>query len=205
MPFYLCQAGGTMNSAFPWSFRMVMSSSSGESAAESNWHASILAMFNSAPFLALVPASTELTYTYSSTLDSTFHQTTKTQSTAAVSGSATASLPYHVAEVVTWRTGFATRYGRGRWYLPPLATSALATAGYVLSTTAVTDIVGAVNAAIAAWAGVLNPVLLHRKATKNGPGALSTDPIVSGDVPNGLDTQRRRGDKLVPVRSSLTF
>lgn len=205
MPFYRCVAGGTLNSSFPWSFSMVMSSSEGESAVETAWHASITDMIGSTGLVALIPADTALTYTYSSTLDSTFHQTTKTQTNATLPGTGGASLPYHVAEVVTWRTSFATRYGRGRWYLPPLTTAAMAAGGYILSSTAQGDIVTAVNAAITAWSGVLNPVLLHRKGTRSGPGPLSTDPIVGGDVPNGLDVQRRRADKFTPARTSLTF
>lgn len=205
MTFYKCTAGGTMDSAFPWSFGMVMSSSQAEAAVEANWHGSMTAMFNSATFQALVPTTVVLTYTSSSTLDSHFHQTTKTRTNATVAGTATTSLPPHVSEVVTWRTAFSTRYGTGRWYLPPLSTGALATGGYLLSSAAVTDIVGAVNIAVAAWSGVINPVLLHRKGSKTGPGPLSTDPITGGDVPNAFDTQRRRADKLVPARVSLTF
>jgi hypothetical protein len=194
-----------MNGSFPWSFRMIMSSSSGESAVEQNWHGAIQAMFGSAPFIALVPDGTLWTYTSSSTLDSTFHQTTKTTTNTNVPGTATTSLPYHVASVVTWRTAFSAKYGRGRWYLPALSTGALATGGYAMSATAATDVAGAVNAAIAAWAGVLNPVLWHAKGSKTGPGPNSTDPIIGGDVPSGFDTQRRRADKLVPVRVALTF
>jgi hypothetical protein len=114
-------------------------------------------------------------------------------------------MPYHIASVVTWRTGFAARYGHGRWYLPGFATTALATGGYTMAAAAAADVQAAVNIAIAAWSGILNPVLYHAKGTKNGPGANSTDPIVAGDVPNGFDTQRRRGDKFVPTRLSLTF
>jgi hypothetical protein len=110
-----------------------------------------------------------------------------------------------VGEVVTWRTAQATKWGRGRWYLPTIGSTALATAGFVLSATAVADIVAAVNAGLAIWVSSLNFQILHRKNTLSGPAALTLTPIASGDVSNKLVIQRRRADKFVPTRSNLTF
>ena len=205
MANYLCVAGGTLGSSFPWSFRSYVQSAGSESAVQAAWNSGIDAMFTSTGFAALLPTDVEATYTYTSTMNANWKQTTKTQNDISLAGSASTSLPYHVSEVVTWRTAQATKYGHGRWFLPPLAVTALASGGFYLSNAAVVDIVTAVNAAITAWGSEVNLLILHRNGTKSGPGALTTDPVIGGDVPDGLDTQRRRADKRVPARTALTF
>ena len=205
MPNYLHQAGGTLAGGFPWSINMVSTSSSSESAAQTTWDSGIVAMWGSSAFNALVPASTRLTFTSTSTANALFKQTTKTVTTHNTPGTATAGLPYQVAEVVSWRSAQATKWGRGRWYLPGLGTGALAAAGFVLSTTAVGDVVAAVNAGLAIWVASLDFQILHRKATLSGPLADTLTPISAGDVADKLVILRRRGDKYVPVRTALTF
>jgi len=206
MPNYLHVAAGTMEGAWPWSFRWYSTSTVTESVAETSWSAGIAAMFATAGFLPMYGTQTVLTETSTSTMDSAWHQTTKTTTTHSQAGSATQSLPLHTAVVVTWRTANATRSGRGRWYLPALSVGSLATNGYVLSSTAVGEVVSAVNVFLGSIAGTLNPVLLHRHGNKSGTlPALSTSPIISGDVGDGYDVQRRRGDKRVEARQSLTF
>lgn len=205
MPNYLHTAGGTLEGGFPWSIGMVSTSTDGESAAQTVWDNGVVAMWNTAAFNALMPAGTILTYTQTSTANASFKQTTKTTNTHNTPGSATAGLPFQAAEVVTWRTAQATKWGRGRWYLPTIGTGALATAGFVLSATAVSDIVTAVNAGLTVWVASLNFQILHRKNTLTGPLANTLTPIASGDVSNKLVIQRRRADKYVPTRSVLTF
>jgi hypothetical protein len=205
VPNYLHQAGGTLEGGFPWSIGMVSTSSAAESAAETSWSAAIQAMWAVSGFIDLVPAGTVLTYTSSSTASADFKQTTKTTTDLSLAGNATAGLPYQVAEVVTWRTTSATKWGRGRWYLPPLSPTALATAGFVLSAAAVTAIVDGVNAAIAEWSGTLNPQILHRKNTISGPTADTLTAISGGDVSDKCVIQKRRADKYVPTRTALTF
>lgn len=205
MPNYLHWAGGTINSSFPWSIRMYSTSSSSEAAAETTWSSAIAALFDSSGFAALLPSTVNMDSTYTSTMSAAWKQTTKTTTSASLVGGATQSLPYRTCEIVTWDTAQATRYGRGRWYLPCLAVGALATDGYTLSSTAQNDIVTAVNAFLTASVGSLQFVILHRRGTKTGPGPLTTDNIVSGSVPNTFASQRRRADKVVPTRVSLTF
>jgi hypothetical protein len=205
MPNYLHKAGGTLQGGFPWSIGMVSTSSSTESAAQTNWDSGIVALFTSSAYHALLPTGTELTYTSTSTASATFTQTTKTQSTHSTAGTATAGLPFQASTVVTWRTAQATKWGRGRWYLPTIGVTALATAGFVLSSTAQGNIVTAVNAGLAIWVGTLNFQILHRKNTLHGPSAFTLTPITAGDVADKLVIQRRRGDKYTPVRSTLTF
>lgn len=205
MPNYLHKAGGTLEGGFPWSIGMVSTSSDSEAAAQTVWDNGIVAMWGTASFIALMPTGTTLTYTSTSTASAAFKQTTKTTTTHSTAGTATAGLPFQAAEVVTWRTAQFTKWGRGRWYLPTIGTGALATAGFTLSTTAVSDIVAAVNAGLAVWVGALNFQILHRKNTLSGPAALTLTPIASGDVSNKLVIQRRRADKFTPTRSALTF
>lgn len=198
-------AHGVIDTAFTWSFGMYSISGATESSAESSWHNGVNAMFTTSAFAALLPVGVNLLGTYTSTMSAAWKQTTKTQTLATISGTATTSLPPHVAEVVTWRAAAATRYGRGRWYLPCLATTSLATGGYIMSSAAQGDIVSAVNALLSTTVGTLQFVLLHRHGTKSGPGPLTTDNIVAGDVGNTFDTQRRRAEKIVVTRSPLTF
>lgn len=204
MPFYLHEAHGLQNSAFPWSIHSVSSSSATESAAQTAWDAAIVAMWGSAGFNALVPTGTTLTGTSTSTANASFKQTTKTSSSHSTPGTATTALSYHTCEIVTFRSNQATKYGHARWYLPALGTAALATGGYILSAATMTSMQTAVNAFLTGIRGTLTLVVLHRKATLHGPGALTTDNVISADMPNSLAVQRRRADKAVPTRTSLT-
>jgi hypothetical protein len=162
-------------------------------------------MFGLAGFAALVPSTVEVTFTSTSTANAAFKQTTKTTTTHAIVGTGGAGLPYQVGEVVTWRSAQATKWGRARWYLPPMTAAALAAGGFVLAAASVTQIVDAVNAGLTNWVGTLNFQILHRKNTLSGPAALTLTPISSGDVADKLVIQRRRADKLLPTRSALTF
>lgn len=205
MPNYLHKAGGTLEGGFPWSIGMVSTSSASESAAETSWSGGIQAMFGLTGLAALIPAGTVLTYTSTSTASADFKQTTKTTTDLDIAGTGGAGLPYQVAEVVTWRSAQATKWGRGRWYLPPLTADALASAGFVLAAGSVTEIVDGVNAFLTATVATLSFQILHRKATISGPGADTLTPIASGDVSDKCVIQRRRADKYVPTRTALTF
>jgi len=205
VPNYLHQASGVLSGGFPWSINMVSTSSGSESAAETVWANGVVAMWNHASLNALIPANTSLTLTSTSTANALFKQTTKTTTTHALVGTATQGLPYQVGEVITWRTAQATKWGRGRWYFPGLAPTALATDGYLLSAAAVTAIVDGVNAGLTVWVASLNFQIVHRKDTLSGPLADTLTPISGGDVSNKFVIQRRRADKLVPTRTALTF
>jgi len=109
-----------------------------------------------------------------------------------------------VSPVVTFRSAQHTRYGHGRWYLPAVASGALAAGGYVLSSAAQTSIQSAMNGLLTNLRGVLQLVILHRKATLHGPAANTTDLIVVGDISNVLHVQKRRGAKFTPTRVNIT-
>lgn len=205
MANYLHQAGGTLSGGFPWSVRIVSTSSNTEAAAQTVWDNGFLAMWNLAAFNALMPTGTALTYTSTSTASATFHQTTKTTTTHALAGANVTGLPFQVAEVVTFRSAQATKWGRSRWYLPGFGTSALAVGGYVLSAGSTGTLVTAMNAALAIWVPALGFQVLHRHNTLSGPLANTLTPLIGGDVANKLVIQRRRADKYVPVRSALVW
>lgn len=205
MPNYLHTAGGTLEGGFPWSIGMVSTSSDSESAAQGVWNSGIVAMFQTTAFQALMPTGTIVTYTQTSTANALFKQTTKTTNVLSIAGTATQGLPFQAAEIVTWRSTQATKWGRGRWYLPTIGSAALLSTGFVLSGTAVNDIVAAVNAGLAIWVSALNFQILHRRNTLSGPTANTLTPIASGDVSNKLVIQRRRADKYTPTRTALTF
>lgn len=105
------------------------------------------------------------------------------------------TLPPQVALAVSLRTNLATKGGRGRFYLPPLAVGA-ALNGQL--------IVAAQDAAVAGAQAYLNvmltagfvPVVFHR-------ATLTADIVVRVDVGNIFDTQRRRRNKLVELRQTL--
>lgn len=205
MPNYHHTASGLIAGAYPFSYSSYSTSAATESAAETAWAAGQVAMWTTAGFAGEFMSTVELTQTSTSTMDSTWHQTTKTITTHANSGTATQSLPFHVALVVTWTTSLATRSGRGRWYLPCPASASLATAGYTVSATAQTNFQAGVNAALTAWRGTLTLVILHRKGNKSGSLApLSTSNIIGGKIGDSYDVQRRRADKRPEVFVSLT-
>lgn len=113
-----------------------------------------------------------------------------------VGTNATDPLVNQDAVVVSLRTAKATKAGRGRFYLPPFGEDQT-TAGLLLATprgqvaTAAQKMVQSLNGA-----GYIVGIF-HR-------ALLTFDAVVSVDVSNVVGTQRRRRNKIVPVRSSLT-
>lgn len=106
------------------------------------------------------------------------------------------SLPFQCALGVSWRTDLATRAGRGRIYLPPISVANMA-AGRV-GAGSVTGIVAAVNAFWGALDTAGLQLVIRHKTTH------SSTVVTGGNVGNVIDTQRRRRNKLVEVRTPLT-
>jgi hypothetical protein len=207
MAFFLAQASGLLGGSFPWSVNSVLSSTSSESAVAADFNAAFVSLFTATGLAPYIPPSVSLTATSVSTASATFKQTTKTTIPGSHVGTSTSpSLPYFCSPVVTWRTANATRWGRGRWYLFPLATNALATGGNVILPAAQTALQSALNAYWTAVGTNYIHVILHPKATSGGTRpANSTDPVTAADIPNTFSVQSRRGDKLVPSRLSVTL
>jgi hypothetical protein len=103
-------------------------------------------------------------------------------------------LPFQCATAVSLRTTFATRSGRGRFFLPPLAVTAVA--GGRLATAAQTLILGqAVDMMSTLSTTGAAPVVYSRVQH-------IIQAVVSIDVGDVIDTQRRRRNKLVEERLS---
>lgn len=203
MTNYLHTASGLLDGAFPWSITAKSTSTESESQAETAWANGMANLWGYASWIAFMPAMTSLTETSTSTADAVFHQTTKTVTTHNIVGtSASPSLPFRTASIVTLRTAQSTRWGRGRWYLPAPATNALATNGYYFSQAYCTALNGAVDSAFTQFSGAIVLQILHRKATKSGPGADTLTPVTGHDVSDEPATRRRRADKRVPIRTS---
>jgi hypothetical protein len=206
MPNYIHTASGTLASVFPWSITAKSVSSGTEAATETAWATGWANCWGLAAFKGEYATDVELTETSTSTATGTWHQSTITKTTHALAGTATQSLPYQTGVVVTLRTAFATKFGRGRWFLPPPAVGSLDAGGFVLSAAAQANLVLGLNAAWAAWAGSVNLVILHRTAPIGGAvGALTTTPITAADLANKFVVQKRRADKSAIVRATITL
>jgi hypothetical protein len=205
MAFYLAQAAGLLDDSFPWSVNSVLSSTNSETAVAADFNAAIVALFTNAALAAFIPSTVTLTATSVSTASPQFKQTTKTVTQLAHAGAAPGvALPFFCCEIVTFRTAAATRWGRGRWYLPPLSVDALAANGFSLLAAAQTALKGGLDAYFAAVGTSYEHVILHRKATAGGArGAFSTDVVTAADIPSTFAVQSRRADKLVPSRLSV--
>lgn len=207
MAFFLHTIQGLQNTSFPWSMTMVSEGSESEATIQTTWHAAVVDMWSNTDLKAYIPADTTLTETSTSTASPTFKQTTKTITNVSIAGtSSDPALSYRTCEIITWRSVFATRWGRGRWFFPALATNALAADGYSILDTAQDALSAAVGAFWAGLGSVIQPQILHRKAPLDGAvTAYSTSVIASADIPDAFATQRRRADKRVPTRVSITL
>lgn len=206
MAFYLAQASGLLNSSFPWSVNSVLSSSGSEGAVATAFNTAFRGIFTNVTLAPYIPTTVEITETSVSTASAVFKQTTKTTTTATTAGTGTsAALPFHTAAVITFRTAQATKWGRGRWYLPCLGTNALAASGFDMLAAAQTALAGAMTAYFTAVGSSYTHVILHRRETAGGArAAYSTDVVTAGDVSNAFAVQRRRADKLGVTRTSFT-
>jgi len=104
------------------------------------------------------------------------------------------SLPNDVALVVSLRTNLANRRGRGRFYLPSLVADTLTAAGR-LDPTAQQNIVDSLANAWNGYTGIGDPVVYSRTQR-------TIEDIVSFDVGDLFDTQRRRENKVSQSRIS---
>lgn len=207
MAFYLASVNGLLNAVAPWSMTAVLSSSGAEAAVATAFDTAIRACFTNATLAPYIPTTVEITETSVSTASATFRQTTKTTTTATTAGTGTdAALPFGACEIITWRTANATRWGRGRWYFPPLGFNALSASGFGILTAAQTALKDGMNAYWSSVGSSYQHVILHKKPTKGGTrAAYTTDTVTAADIPSAFAQQRRRGDKIIPSRMSITL
>lgn len=138
----------------------------------------------------ITTADVDLTLASAATIDpATDGQITRVEVVLALTGvGAGEMLPFQCATVITLLSASATRHGRGRFYLPPLA--ALVLDGGRISAASLTVL----DTAWTAFFDSLNtdgvtPVI------RNRTGHISTT-VTSARVGDVIDTQRRRRNKL---------
>lgn len=130
--------------------------------------------------------------------DSSGRQVTKVMTAASHDGTNTDEpLPPQVAVAVSLRTSLATKEGRGRFYLPPLATGA--ELGGELIVAAQEAIVAGAATALTGMATAGFPCVIYHR------GSISGTMVNRIDVGNVFDTQRRRRNKLVETRLSSSI
>lgn len=143
------------------------------------------------------PPAVVTTAASTATIDpSTDGQITRVEVVLSLAGAAVEEmLPFQCATCVTLITASATRHGRGRFYLPPLA--ALVLEDGRLNAAALSNLDGAFTAFFSELAtGGLTAVV------RNRTGHIST-PVTEARVGDVIDTQRRRRNKLEEVFTSV--
>lgn len=142
---------------------------------------------------ALYPAAIGVDGVKVDELDSSGRNVSQGLASLALVGTGTGeALPPQNAVVVSLRTLLPTRAGRGRFYLPsPVVSTVL---DQRLDSTAQTDILNGALAMLQHMAGLTwQPIIFHR-------GGQTPDDVVSIDVGDVFDNQRRRRNKLVETR-----
>lgn len=110
-------------------------------------------------------------------------------------GTSTAEvLPFQCAPVVSLRTALRNRSGRGRFYAPSLAVDQIADGR--MTTAARDTLADAGQALLQGLTAAGGEVVIYHRAAKG------TTPVISLDVGDVIDTQRRRRDKLIEARTS---
>lgn len=206
MAIYLAQVSGLLNAAFPWSMNFTLSATESEAAVSALFNTAIRGVFTDTELTTYIPTTVEITETSVSTASATFKQTTKTTVSATTAGTGTSvALPYQICEIITWRTSFATKWGRGRSYFPPLGVNALAADGFSILVAAQDAMQHAWNGYFTAVSATYQHLIKHPKATAGGArAAYTTDTVATADIPSTFAVQTRRADKLVPSRVSVT-
>lgn len=154
-------------------------------------------------FMANFPATISLTGWRASVInstDGTVITTAEGGSPVPGTGASGTAMPNQLATTVTLRSDLAGRSHRGRFYLPPLQFGAVTTLGRLDTDTAAAMLTSLQNAytagqdATGVWAAVIYSRKLH-----------TTTAVVRVEIGDVFDTQRRRRDKLIEVRQSVTI
>lgn len=151
-----------------------------------------------AGWAAQMPGNVEYTAASAASIDpATDKQMQRSEVVLSIPGTnVTEILPFQCATAVSLTTAFATRSGRGRFYLPPLAVSAIS--GGRVAAASLTALVAGADALFDSLnTDALTPVVRNR-ATHVSTG------VTGGFIDDVIDTQRRRRNKLVGVREAVT-
>lgn len=177
-----------------WTFGIHSSGNASLAAAQTAWAAGIGAFFTatSAIFSTDVEAVEATTVELDPVSGTQLTGTTDPRSDA---GTSTAeSLPYQCAPVVSLRTATLSRAGRGRFYAPSLAVDQMA--GGRMITAAQTALADGAEDMLNSLIGAGQQIVIYHRTAGN------TTPVVSLDVGDVVDTQRRRRNKLIEARTS---
>lgn len=196
MPLYRHLAAGTTPGEV-FNFSLWSNSALSMDAAHAVWEGSVTTFWSGA--VAALFAN-EVAITSLSTAEvnvATGRQSTRVDSAVSLPGTSTAEmLPFQCATAVSLRTIFATRSGRGRFFLPPVSVAAIAS-GRLLTTATNTLADGVEALMLSMQTGGATPVVYSRVAR----AAVTINAI---DVGNVIDTQRRRRNKLIEARETRT-
>lgn len=209
MTNYRAICSGLLGGSLPWSFHMGLQSSSTESTVADNWNVAIVALFTDATngLEKFMSSDVTVTDTFVTTLNATFHQTTKTSVTTSLPITGTdvnASLPWSIAEVVTLRTGFATKWGHGRIFLPPFAEDQIA--AHVIKAATITSMQTVFNTFFASLTGAGHvPYVYNARTLKDGTLPFTIRICNGYDISNKPARQSRRVSKIVPTRTVGAF
>lgn len=209
MTNYRAICGGLLGNTLPWSFHIGLQSAATESTVATDWNSAIHTLFTTATngLENFMSADVTVTQTFVSTLNTTFHQLTKTSvsTNLPITGTdANPSLPWNVAEVVTLRTAFATKWGHGRIFLPPFAEDQIA--AHVIKAATMTSMQTVFNAFFAFLTGAGHvPYIYNARALKDGTPAFTLRLCNGYDLSNKPAQQRRRVSKIVPGRTIGAF
>jgi len=203
MGTYINVASGTQSGEV-WTFTVHTFNAAGTVAgAAAAWHTALGLLFNGvAPpadsIKQLLPTTCVLTQSSSTEIDPLTGRNLGQVVTAEnIPGTdATGALPPQCAVTVSLRTALFNKSGRGRFYLPNYATDKC-TAGRI-NATAVTQTATAAQKFIQSLNGAGYTVCIYHRSTK------THDNVVTVNVGDVFDTQRRRRDKLVEARTSLS-
>lgn len=179
-----------------WSFNIHTTSQGNLAAAQATWVAAVNA-FWTGKFDATTTSDVVATEAATASLDpTTGKQVSRLANGLSLPGVATGEmLPFQCATTVSWKTALATRAGQGRIYLPPTSVGTIENGR--LAGWAVTAVVEAVQAMWAALnTGGLQLVIYGRTSR-------TTTPVTTANVGNVIDTQRRRRNKLIEVRTPV--
>lgn len=196
MPLFRHVANGS-SPGETWTFTLHTSGTGSLESAQGAWEAATGALWTG-QLDAFISADVAMTAVSTASLDETTgSQISRLETGVSRPGVATGEmLPYQCTVAVSTRSDLATRAGRGRFYLPPLAEGN--TAGGRLSSTAQAGIVTAVNQFFSSLdTGGLEPVILSRST-------MGTTPITRFDVGDVIDTQRRRRNGLLENRTTAS-
>jgi hypothetical protein len=195
---------GSFNGVLPWSFGMKWTGSITEGAVNLAWASAVTNLVNgTSPTGIAAFMSTDVLWTsvYTTTVNATWHQTTKTPaSLSGVAGTGTAaSLPWRMAPIVRFTTALANRRGRGRVHLPAYGTNEMAAHGVMLAATQTATEVAFEAMRQAMISAGLTQVTFGTKVAKDGTPPFTLTTVTGIAVPNTFGSVRKRDHKLSPT------